>query len=296
MRSLKIGTRGSDLALKQTEWVREQLRVADPSLEIEQVVIDTPGDAATAQPIDQSWPVGAFVSALERALLAERIDVAVHSYKDLPTVPTAGLSIAAVPVREAVHDVLLTTTEMGLDELPSGARIGTSSPRRAAQLKRLGDFEVIPVRGNVPTRIAKLKSRGLDGVILAAAGLRRLGIVHPHWIDLNVETFVPAPGQGALAVQVRTESGTMRHVTVLDDGPSRVCVNAERSFLAEINAGCHTPTGALATFDSAGLSLHARLFSEDHSRDVEGTESGDDPVAIGILLAHRLMTELSQVG
>ena len=156
MTLLRVGTRGSDLALKQTGWVCDRLRAANPSIEIEQVIIKTHCDSVPEQPIDESWPVGAFVSALEGALLADRIDVAVHSNKDLQTAATPGLTIAAVPVREAVHDVLLTRDQLQLDELPSFARIGTSSPRRAAQMKRLVDCEIVPLRGNVPTRIAKL--------------------------------------------------------------------------------------------------------------------------------------------
>ena len=292
MRRLRVGTRGSELALKQTEWVCDRLQAVDSSIDIEQVVIKTHGDIATDQRIDESWPVGAFVSALEGALLEEQIDVAVHSYKDLQTAQTPGLNIAAVPEREPVHDVLLTAKEMELRELPSGTRIGTSSPRRAAQIRQLGDFQIVPIRGNVPTRIAMLQSDGLDGVILAAAGLRRLGIRHRHWIDLPTDAFVPAPGQGALAVQVRSGSDAAAVVAVLDDEPSRRCVIAERSFLTEISAGCHTPTGALATISTTSVSLHACLFSDDHSRHVDGHESGTDPMAVGVTLARRLMSEL----
>jgi hydroxymethylbilane synthase len=292
MKLLKVGTRGSDLALRQTGWVCDRLRAARSSTEIEQVIIKTHGDAVPDQPIDESWPVGAFVSALEGALLEGRIDVAVHSYKDLQTAATPGLTIAAVPPREAVHDVLLTRDQLRLDELPPGAGIGTSSPRRAAQMKRLVDCEIVPIRGNVPTRIAKLAGGDLDGVVLAAAGLRRLGIGHPNWIDLPVDVFLPAPGQGALAVQVRTNSEAAAYVAVLDEEPSRRCVTAERTFLSEINAGCHTPTGALATVRGSTLSLRACLFSEDHSRWVEGHEAGVDPQSVGARLAQRLIREL----
>jgi hydroxymethylbilane synthase len=163
-------------------------------------------------------------------------------------------------------------------------------------MKTLGDCEIVPIRGNVPTRIDKLQSGELDGVILAAAGLRRLGIGHPNWIDLATESFVPAPGQGALAVQVRANSDAAESVTLLDDEASRRAVTAERSFLTEINAGCHTPTGALATVAARSVSLHARLFSEDHSRDVAGLESGTDPKIVGATLARRLIRELELLG
>ncbi|UCG86641.1 MAG: hydroxymethylbilane synthase [Gemmatimonadota bacterium] len=295
MSGLRVGTRGSELALRQTDSVIERLRAVHPSLCVELVTIRTHGDIATDRGFDESWPVGAFVSALERALLDGRIDVAVHSYKDLQTRPTEGLAIAAVPVREAVHDVLLTNGPLRLEELPAGARLGTSSPRRAAQIQRLGDFEVIPVRGNVPTRIAKLQTDNLDGVILAAAGLRRLGIEHPCRIDLPPHSFVPAPGQGALAVQVRAGSEAAELVAMLDDAATRGAVTAERSFLRETNAGCRVPAGALAAVDGRKVSLHARLFSNDHSHDVDGVESGTDPETVGATLARRLLGELQRL-
>jgi hydroxymethylbilane synthase len=159
-------------------------------------------------------------------------------------------------------------------------------------MKRLGDCEIVPIRGNVPTRIAKLAGGDLDGVVLAAAGLRRLGIEHPNWIDLPVDSFLPAPGQGALAVQVRTDSEAAICAALVDDEPSRRCVAAERAFLSEIKAGCHTPTGALATVRGARLSLRACLFTEDHTRCVEGQEPGNDPQSVGARLAHRLIREL----
>ena len=292
MSLLRVGTRGSELALRQTEWVCQQLREADPAVEIERVVIKTHGDIAGTQRIDESWPVGAFVSALERALIDGRIDVAVHSYKDLPTAATPGLSIAAVPVREAPHDVLLTAYELELHELPSGALIGTSSPRRAAQMKSRWDVEIVPLRGNVPTRIAELRKGRLDGVVLAAAGLRRLGVTHPYWIDLPVDSFVPAPGQGALALQVRTRAVEAARVALLDDPTTRRAVTAERAFLRETNAGCHASAGALAVAGGGVVSLRGRLFNADHTIDTAGAESGADPESVGIMLARRLLGRL----
>ncbi len=294
MTPLRAGTRGSELALWQTNWVCDALRRAHPGLTIEQVIIKTHGDVVTDQNFGADWPVGAFVSALEHALTEERIDFAVHSFKDLQTAETAGLMIAATPPREVVHDVLLTARPMRLADLPPGARIGTNSPRRAAQLLRLGEFEIVPIRGNVPTRIAKIKRENLDAVVLAAAGLKRLGIDYPHVIELPTDQFVPAPAQGALAVQTRRDGGTAGIVAVLDHEPTRRAVTAERSFLRRINAGCHTPVGALATVDGQTVSLHARLFSDDYARFTDGTESGPDPQAVGIALADRLMAELRE--
>lgn len=292
MTTLRAGTRGSDLALTQTNWVCDRLRQAHPALKIEQIIIKTHGDVVTDQNFGRDWPVGAFVSALENALLDERIDLAVHSFKDLQTAETAGLTIAATPTREVVPDVLLTRGATKLKDLPSGARIGTNSPRRAAQLLRLGAFEIVPIRGNVPTRIAKLERENLDGVVLAAAGLKRLGITHPYLIELPTDRFLPAPAQGALAVQVRAGSAAAELAVVLDDPDTRRCVTAERSVLKRINAGCHTPIGALATTAGDQVALHVRLFSDDYEQVVEGRESGIEPVAVGVLLADRLLREL----
>jgi hydroxymethylbilane synthase len=292
MTTLRVGTRGSDLALWQTNWVCERLRVAHPLLQIEQVIIKTHGDAVTDKNFGRDWPVGAFVSAIENALTEERIDFAVHSFKDLQTAETAGLTIAATPDREVSHDLLLTRTRMELEDLPDGGRIGTNSPRRAAQLLRLGKFEIVPIRGNVPTRIAKIEREGLDAVVLAAAGVKRLGIEYPYIIELPTDVMVPAPAQGALAIQARRDTEAVELLSLLDDAPTRSAVTAERSFLRRINAGCHTPVGALATVDGNHVSLHARLFSDDYAQVVEGTESGDDPNAVGIALADRLLSEL----
>jgi hydroxymethylbilane synthase len=289
---LRVGTRGSDLALWQTTWVCDRLREAHPLLVIEPVVIKTHGDLAPDERFGPSWPAGAFVGAVEVALLDGRVDLAVHSYKDLPTAETVGLRIAAIPKRGPVHDVLVTRTAVRLEDLPPGARIGTNSARRAAQIRQVGDFEVVPIRGNVPTRIAKLEREGLDGVILAAAGLERLGISPPHHIDLPTDRFVPAPAQGALAVQTRAGTAAADLVVAIDDATTRRAVAAERSVLLEIEAGCHTPVGALAMVTGDGVTLHAQLFSEDHARVVDGTEVGRDPVSVGAALARRLMAEL----
>ena len=292
MKLLRVGTRGSDLALTQTRWVCARLRTAHPSVEIEEVVIKTHGDVAAEQPLGAGFPADGFVGAIEQALLAARIDFAVHSYKDLPTRATPGLLIAAVSQREAAHDVLLTREPVALDAIPDGFRLGTSSPRRAAQFRRLGNVEIVPLRGNVPTRIEKLSRAGLDGIVLAAAGLNRLGIRHPHAVDLPVDRFVPAPGQGALAVQCREGDDTRERLHAMDHAPSRRAVDAERAFLAGVDAGCHTPVGALATFDGATLRLHGQLFDDAGERMVEGVELGDEPITLGARLAAQLLKRL----
>ncbi len=291
MTRLRVGTRGSDLALRQTRWVCGLLRVSRPSLEFEEVIIKTHGDIASGQPLDHDFPVGGFVSAIEAALLEGRIDFAVHSYKDLPTAAISGLVIAAVPQREAAHDVLITREPVTLSALPRGMRIGTSSPRRAAQLRRFADVVIVPIRGNVPTRVAKV-AQELDGVVLAAAGIRRLGLAPPNVIDLPLAQFVPAPAQGALAVQTRDEGTLTIPLGGVDDPPSRAAVEAERSFLYHIHAGCHTPVGALATVADGLVSLHGQLFSDDALHMVEGRESGPDPNAVGESLAQQLKNDL----
>ncbi len=292
MSVLRVGTRGSDLARWQANWVGARLREAHPSLVIEFIVIETQGDVLKDVPRFGPESVGVFVGAIERALLERRVDVAVHSLKDLQTTPTPGLCIAATPLREVAHDVLLTQRHVSLGQLPSGARIGTGSPRRAAQLRRIGDFEIVPIRGNVPTRIAKMERDGLDGVVLAAAGLKRLDINHPCAIDLPTDVVVPAPGQGALAVQVRDGSSAAELAAVIDHAATRRAVTAERSFLHELGAGCHTPAGALGTVDGGTVALHGRVFSDDFARDVDGDEAGPDPEAVGVSLARRLQAEL----
>jgi hydroxymethylbilane synthase len=165
MTLLRVGTRGSELARRQTRGVCDELRRTDPSLRIEEVIVRTYGDKAPDRPFGADWPVGAFVHALEQALLDRRIDVAVHSYKDLQTAPTPGLAIAAVPRRGLVHDVLLTLEAVHLEALPRGFRVGTGSPRRAAQLRRLGELEIVPIRGNVPTRVERLRRGEIDGIV-----------------------------------------------------------------------------------------------------------------------------------
>jgi hydroxymethylbilane synthase len=233
------------------------------------------------------------VGAIEEALLRGEIDFAVHSYKDLPTDATPGLVVAAVPVREVAHDVLITRAPAQLDALPAGWRIGTSSPRRAAQLRRCGPVTVVPIRGNVPTRIAKVEQGLVDGVVLAAAGVTRLGLGPAHRIDLPIDRFVPAPAQGALAVQARVDDKAGGLAGVVEDRATRLATDAERAFLAATGAGCHVPVGAYATVASGGrIELLAQLFSEDGSRVAEGKESGEHPERIGAALAERLRSLL----
>lgn len=293
MSRLFVGTRGSDLAIWQTNWVSDLLRAAHPDLEIVPKIITTHGDAATDQPMESSsWPVGGFVDAIEQSLMEGDIDFAVHSYKDLTTLSPGELVVAAVPPRAEVHDLLLTRLPMQLDDIGDGFRVGTSSPRRAAQMRRHASVEIIPIRGNVPTRVKKLDGVDYDGVILAAAGLKRLGITPPHAIALPVETFVPAPAQGAVAVQTRRGTKTESILASIDHEESHRVVRAERHFLARIEAGCHTPVAALARLNRDTISIHGQLFSDDGSRMVEETLTGDDPETLGRTLAERIKAKL----
>ena len=292
MTRLRLGTRGSKLAVWQSNWVCDRLREAHPSLEIEQIIIKTHGDVVTNEQFGEDWPVGAFVSAIERALMEDRVDFAVHSFKDLQTAVTTGLMVAAVPARETVQDVLLSKAPVDIDNLPAGFRVGTGSPRRSAQFRRLGQVEIVPIRGNVETRIAKIEQEGLDGVVLAAAGLKRLGITYPNMTDLPTDRFVPSPAQGALAVQTRDSGDAAEIIKAIDDPKSHRAVLAERSFLKRVNAGCHVPIGALATLSGNELLLHGQLFDESGERIAEDRQSGRDPVALGTQMAEALLAEL----
>ncbi|MEO6087704.1 MAG: hydroxymethylbilane synthase [Umezawaea sp.] len=244
-RILRIGTRGSALALAQTGHVAEVLEKAGAKVEI--VVISTPGDRSSA-PIAEIG-VGVFTSALRDALAAGEIDVAVHSYKDLPTAPDRRLVLAAVPPREDPRDALVARDGLTLGELPVGSTVGTGSPRRAAQLEALGlGLTIVPLRGNVDTRIRKVTDGELDAVVLARAGIARLGRSAEITETLEPIQMLPAPAQGALAVECRVDYVDTEHLlqSTLDDSSSRAAVTAERAMLAALEAGCSAPVGALA--------------------------------------------------
>ncbi|HEX7302141.1 hydroxymethylbilane synthase [Lentzea sp.] len=244
-RTLRMGTRGSALALAQTGTVAEALRAAGAQVEI--VVIKTPGDLSDA-PIAQIG-IGVFTSALRDALANGEIDIAVHSYKDLPTAPDPRLVLAAVPRREDPRDALVARDGLTLGELLPGSTVGTGSPRRAAQLEALGlGLNIVPLRGNVDTRIGKVRSGELDAVVLARAGIARLGRADEITETLEPIQMLPAPAQGALAVECRIDDVDAEHLiqSTLDDSASRAAVTAERAMLAALEAGCSAPVGALA--------------------------------------------------
>jgi hydroxymethylbilane synthase len=255
---LRLGTRRSPLARTQSQWVADRLIQALGALrvdiEVELVEVTTTGDVTSA-PLASLGGTGVFVSALREAVLAEEIDFAVHSLKDLPTGPAESLVLAALPPREDPRDVLVARDGLTLAELPAGARLGTGSPRRAAQLRSLGlGLEVVGVRGNVDTRLRKVTDGELDAVVLARAGLLRLGRAGEATESFDPQVMLPAPGQGALAVEARSADLPLRlALALLDDVGTRATVHAERALLARLEAGCSAPVGALAEVRQGAL-------------------------------------------
>jgi hydroxymethylbilane synthase len=293
--TLRVGARGSELSLAQTGWVRERLRDAHPGLKLEIVVIHTHGDRDQHTPLAELGPPGGFVKDIERALLGGSIDLAVHSLKDMPTQPVPGLEVAAIPRRAPAGDVMLTREPVDLKRLPAGFVVGTSSPRRSHQMMRWAgegaggvQIRAVPVRGNVPTRIRHLMEGQFDGLILAAAGLERLGIAHAHRVELPLEDFLPAPGQGALGVQTRAGSEVSGVVRAIDDRATRIAVTAEREFLRATGGGCHAALGGLATLRGEELTLRGELFVDGRSRRARITGPSTDAELLGQKLAQML--------
>jgi hydroxymethylbilane synthase len=295
--AIRIGTRGSALARAQSTIVADALSRAT-GRETVLVLIRTEGDVSTA-PLAQLGGTGVFVSALREALLRSEIDLAVHSLKDLPTAAAEGITLAAVPQREDPRDVVVARDGLTLGELPQGARVGTGAPRRVAQLEALGlGIDLVGVRGNVDTRLRKVAEGELDAVVLARAGLARLGRVEEATEVLDPLQVLPAPGQGALAVECRAGSELLPVVReALDDAATRACVEAERTVLAELEAGCSAPVGALAEVAEGDhgdeLWVRAVALSPDGALSVRRSASGplDDPIGTGQKLAAEMLAE-----
>jgi hydroxymethylbilane synthase len=293
-RLLRLGTRGSALALAQAGWVRTQLQQRDPTIVVDLVTIKTSGDRFIDRPLSAIGGKGLFVKEIEDALLAGAIDCAVHSMKDLPAQLPPELTIAAVPPREDPRDALLARLQVPCMQLPRGARLGTSSLRRAALLRHWRrDFVIEPLRGNVDTRLRRLERGELDGLVLAAAGLRRLGLEPPGLEFFDPQQFIPAIGQGALAVQSRRDT-TAQMLAVLDDAPTRTAVLAERAFMAGVGGSCQTPLAAHGRLSGDALVLNALIASPDGNRMVRGTRTG--AAADGEFLGHDLAAELLRRG
>jgi hydroxymethylbilane synthase len=294
---IRIGTRASALARTQSGIVAAALTAAT-GRETELVEIRTQGDLST-EPLAALGGTGVFVSALREALLAGEVDLAVHSLKDLPTAPAEDIALAAVPLREDPRDVVVARDGLTLGELPAGARVGTGAPRRVAQIEALGlGVELVGVRGNVDTRIGKVASGELDAVVLARAGLARLGRVDEATEVLDPLQVLPAPGQGALAVECRADSDLRELVReALDDLHTRACVEAERALLAELEAGCSAPVGALAEVALGDhgdeLWVRAVALSPDGALSVRRSATGplDDAVGVGQKLAAEMLAD-----
>lgn len=295
--TLRLGTRRSELATTQSGWVADRLRALGH--EVELVEITTQGDRDQSTPLASLGGTGVFVSALRDALRDGRVDIAVHSLKDIPTTPEDDLVIAAIPVREDPRDALVARDGLTLGELPAGATVGTGSPRRRAQLEALGlGLDIRGLRGNVDTRLGKVTSGELDAVVLARAGLSRLGRAAVVTEVLDPIQMLPAPGQGALAVEVRTaDTATRTIVETIDDADTRACVTAERAVLAELEAGCSAPIGALAEIvlgdEGDELSLRAVVANPEGEGELRRSATGApaDADELGRTLARTLLED-----
>ncbi len=268
-RRISIGTRGSKLALAQASWVADRLRAFDPDLEIDLEVIDS---RPRLEPGNPRLGDGIFVKEIQKALLDGKVSLGVHSLKDLPTAPVDGLAIGAIPERADPRDCLVGST---LDDLRPEASIGTSSPRRAAQVRHLRpDLKVVRLNGNIPTRIAKVARGECDAAMLAAAGLSRLGLEADDYFPL--EAVLPAPGQGALAVEMRSADTEVADLlSRLHDQPTEAAVRAERAVLRSLGGGCLLPVSALGRVTDSQLKLEARVISDDGARQVHAQATGD---------------------
>ena len=260
-RVVRVGTRGSRLALIQTDLTLAALREAHPGLQFEVITVTTQGDANRTAPL-AGMGLGVFVKEIERRLEIGDIDMAVHSLKDMPTALPDGMAIGAVLERADPRDALVSHLGTTLSEFPTGARIGTSSPRRVAQIaERRPDLEIVPIRGNVDTRLRKAAGDECDGAILAAAGLLRMGLENVITDYLAPEEFVPPPGQGAMAVEIRADDARMLEVmSAIDHPETAAAVAAERAFLQELGGGCQVPVGAYAEAAAGGDSLRLTVF------------------------------------
>ena len=296
-KTIRIGARGSDLAVAQADLVIASLRQADPETLFEREIIRTRGDVnqmATIANLGAQVGVGVFVTELENALIRGEVDIAVHSLKDMPSTLDAGFDIAAVPYREDPRDVVVSRDGSGLMDLTEGARVGTGSARRKALLlERRPDLKVEPVRGNVPTRLAKLDAADApDAIVLAAAGLNRLGLQNRISEYLKCRDFIAAVGQGALAVEVRAGDNVVsRMARHLQHEETRLAVDAERAFLAAVEGGCSAPVSAYARVSGEGISIHAFAASLDGSQVIRGERSGaaEDGVKLALDLANELL-------
>ena len=292
---IRIGSRGSALALWQSHHVRDRLQHAHPGVEIEIEIISTTGDKILDVPLAKIGDKGLFTKEIDRALLDGRVDFAVHSLKDIPTRIEAGLALAAVGKREDPSDALIVAAGMPakLSELPRGARVGTSSLRRRAQLLALRpDIEVLDLRGNVDTRLAQVAAGKSDAIILALAGIKRLGFADRASDILGDDDWLPAVGQGALGIVCRDDDAdTRRILSVLDDNATHRATAAERAFLRELEGGCQVPIAALAHATDRAVHLRGLVASLDGKHILRGERNGTDATTLGRDLAKDLLDQ-----
>ncbi|WP_347862642.1 hydroxymethylbilane synthase [Salimicrobium sp. PL1-032A] len=291
MRKIVIGSRKSQLAIKQTEWVIDQLKRIDPSYEFEIKRISTRGDEILNVTLSKVGGKGLFIKEIENAMFDKDIDMAVHSMKDMPAVVTEGLSLASVPLREDHRDAFVSNDHVTLKDLPEGAIVGTSSLRRSAQIKAVRpDVEVKWIRGNIDTRLRKLREEDFDAIVLAAAGLKRMGWTEDVVTEfLEPDVCVPAVGQGALAIQCRDEDKELRDlVAQLNHEYTAATVAAERKFLHDLNGGCQVPIGGYAYREGDEFTLSALVGTPDGETILHETVSGHDAVEVGKIAADRL--------
>ena len=291
---LSIGTRGSQLALYQANWVKSELLRTHPDLAVTLVKIKTTGDKIQDAPLAKIGGKGLFVKEIEEALLQKRIDLAVHSIKDVPTEFPEGLHLSAITKREDPRDVFISRGHTRLNDLPRGARIGTSSLRRQAQLLHFrDDFEIIPLRGNLDTRLKKLWTTNLDGIVLASAGLKRLGLEEKVTEFLPTELSLPAIGQGALGIETRKgDEGVEKRILFLNDPASAVAVTGERAFLKKLEGGCQVPIAAFGQTHGALLRIEGLVGTIDGKRLIRHHLEGpiEKAEALGIELAEILLS------
>lgn len=293
---IKIGTRKSALALWQAEFIKNELQRLNPSITVELVHFNTKGDRILEKPLAEVGGKGLFTAELEAAMHAGDIDIAVHSLKDMPTELPQGLTLGAISKREVPYDALISPQYKTLDKLPKGARIGTSSLRRQAQLlHRRPDLKIEVIRGNVQTRLNKIETEVLDGVILAQAGLKRLGLDHQITQVFTADEMIPAVGQGALAIECRADDVEMLNMlSLIDDEPTRLAVEGERSFLNQLNGNCQVPMGVHGTIEKGQLTLKALIASTDGKTVYEGELSG--PATKSVMLGKNLAKALYEEG
>ncbi|SDI92233.1 hydroxymethylbilane synthase [Salimicrobium halophilum] len=291
MRKIVIGSRKSQLAIKQTEWVIDQLKRIDPSYEFEIKRISTRGDEILNVTLSKVGGKGLFIKEIENAMFDKDIDMAVHSMKDMPAVVTEGLSLASVPLREDHRDAFVSNDHVTLKDLPEGAIVGTSSLRRSAQIKAVRpDVEVKWIRGNIDTRSRKLREEDFDAIVLAAAGLKRMGWTEEVVTEfLEPDVCVPAVGQGALAIQCRDEDEELRNlVAQLNHEYTEATVAAERKFLHDLNGGCQVPIGGYAYREGDEFTLSALVGTPDGETILHEIVSGKDAIEVGKVAADLL--------